>query len=74
MRQSATQCVGSKCGVVSDRLATKCIRATIDYEQHTIVEKLDYFGGGYVGLCERLGFPKILMVVFGEERVGLHAH
>ena len=66
MRQSATQCVGTKCGVVSGRLATKGIRATIDYEQHTIVEKLDYFGGGYVGLCERLGGPKIPMVVLGK--------
>ena len=67
MRQSATQYVGSKCGVVSGRLATKGIRATIEYSQHTNVEKLDYFGGGYVGLCERLGSPKIRMVVSGEE-------
>jgi hypothetical protein len=39
----------------------------IVYSQHTNVEKLDYFGGGYVGLCERLGSPKIRVLASGKE-------
>ena len=72
-RQIATQCtrkirdVESKCGVVSGRLSTKGIKVIIEYSQHTNVEKLNYFGGGYVGLCERRGSPKIRMLASGKE-------
>jgi hypothetical protein len=67
MRQIATQCtrksrdVESKCGGVGGRLPTKDSKVIIEYSQHTNVEKLDYFGGGYVVLYERLGSPKIRM-------------